>query len=108
MLGGEQLAFSQQQFAPGTHEPLYLLNNKRMLLFSGTLDVCADLGKDTRDVASKMVNTPGYARFLQNTGHSLDNEHPDYIARQIADFVESGASHTAQNAPARPEGRPHQ
>jgi pimeloyl-ACP methyl ester carboxylesterase len=107
-LGAEQLAFSQQQFAPGTHEPLYLLNNKRMLLFTGTLDVCADLGKDTRDVATKMINTPGYARFLQNTGHSLDNEHPDYIARQIADFVESGASHSAQNAPARSEGRPHQ
>jgi pimeloyl-ACP methyl ester carboxylesterase len=107
-LGGEQLAFSQQQFAPGTHEPLYLLNNKRMLLFTGTLDVCADLGKDTRDVASKLTNTPGYARFLQNTGHSLDNEHPDYIARQIADFVESGASHSAQNTSGRPEGRPHQ
>jgi pimeloyl-ACP methyl ester carboxylesterase len=95
-LGAEQLAFSQQQFAPGTREPLYLLNNKRMLLFSGVDDVCADLGKYTRDVASKMVNTPGCARFLQGTGHSLDNEHPDYIAHQIADFVASGATHTAQ------------
>lgn len=117
-LGGEQLAFSQQQFALGTREPLYLLNTKRMLLFSGVQDVCADLGKDTRDVASKMVNTPGFARFLQHTGHSLDNEHPDYIARQIADFVDSapaqtasqpvrGAANNPQNNPARPEGREH-
>ncbi len=86
-LGAEQLAFSHQQFAPGTKTPLYLLNTKRTLLFSGVQDVCADLGKDAADVASKMVNTPGVARFLQRTGHSLDNEHPDWIARQIADFL---------------------
>jgi pimeloyl-ACP methyl ester carboxylesterase len=86
-LGGEQLAFSQQLLDPMTHKPLYLLNTKRMLLFCGYDDTCADLGKWTRDVASKMVNTPGYARFLKQTGHSLDNEHPDWIARQIADFL---------------------
>jgi pimeloyl-ACP methyl ester carboxylesterase len=86
-LGAEQLAFSQQQFAPGTQKPLYLLDDKPMLLFTGVEDVCADLGKDTRDVASKMVNTPGCARYLQHTGHSLDNEHPDWVAHQIAEFV---------------------
>ncbi|PYP91834.1 MAG: hypothetical protein DMG65_05905 [Candidatus Angelobacter sp. Gp1-AA117] len=86
-LGAEQLVFSQQQFSPGTNQPLYLRNTKRMLLFCGVDDVCADLCKDTRDVAPKMVNTPGCARFLRHTGHSLDNEHPDYIAREIADFV---------------------
>jgi pimeloyl-ACP methyl ester carboxylesterase len=86
-LGGEQLAFSQQQFAPGTQEPLYLLDDKPMLLFTGVDDVCADLGKDTRDVATKMVKTPGCARYLEHTGHSLDNEHPNWVAREIADFV---------------------
>jgi pimeloyl-ACP methyl ester carboxylesterase len=86
-LAAEQLAFSQQQFAPGTNEPLYLLNNKPMLLLSGYDDTCGDLGWHTRDVASKMVNTPGYARFLKQTGHSLDNEHPDWVARQIVDFL---------------------
>lgn len=86
-LGAEQLAFSQQQFAPGTHEPLYLFNTKRMLLFCGDEDACGDLCKHTRDVASKLVNTPGYARFLRHTGHSLDNEHPDWIAQQIVDFL---------------------
>jgi hypothetical protein len=34
-----------------------------------------------------MINTPGYARFLKQTEHSLDNEHPDWIARQIVDFL---------------------
>ncbi|HLB86168.1 MAG TPA: alpha/beta hydrolase [Terriglobales bacterium] len=86
-LGAEQLAFSQQQFAPGTQKPLYLFNTKPMLLLCGYEDTCGDLGSHTRDVASKMVATPGYARFLKQTGHSLDTEHPDWIARQIADFL---------------------
>ncbi len=97
-LGAEQLAFSHQQFAPETEKPLYLLNTKRMLLFCGYEDTCADLCKYTRDVSSKMVNTPGYARFLKQTGHSLDNEHPDWIARQIVDFLGSTVC-TANIAP---------
>jgi pimeloyl-ACP methyl ester carboxylesterase len=87
-LAAEQLAFSQQQFAPGTKEPLYLKNTKPMLLFCGYDDTCGDLCKDTREVAAKMTNTPGYARFLKQTGHSLDNEHPNYIAKQIAEFLQ--------------------
>jgi len=86
-LGAEQLAFSQQLFEPGTNQPLYLKNTKRMLLLTGYDDTCAALGENTRKVAGKMVNTPGYARFLKQTGHSLDNEHPDWVARQIVDFL---------------------
>jgi pimeloyl-ACP methyl ester carboxylesterase len=86
-LGAEQLAFSQQQFAPGSSTPLYLHNDKAMLLLSGYDDTCGKLGEWTRAVAAKMVNTPGYARFLRATGHSLDNEHPDYVAAQIAEFL---------------------
>lgn len=86
-LGAEQLAFSQQQFVPGTKDPLYLRNTKPMLLFAGYEDVCGDLGEHTRKVAAKMVNTPGYARFLRNTGHSLDNEHPVWVAQEIATFL---------------------
>jgi hypothetical protein len=36
-----------------------------------------------------MTNTPGYARFLNGTGHSLDNEHPTYIASRIAQYLNS-------------------
>jgi pimeloyl-ACP methyl ester carboxylesterase len=86
-LGAEQLAFSQQQFTPGTKDPLYLRNTKPMLLFAGYEDTCGKLGEHAREVASRMVNTPGYARFLKQTGHSLDNEHPDWVARQIANFL---------------------
>ena len=86
-LGAEQMAFSHQQYAPGTQEPLYLRNTKPMALFCGVEDVCGDLCMHTRNVASKMVNTPGFARFMQFTGHSLDNEYPDHIAQQIAEFL---------------------
>jgi len=86
-LGAEQLAFSHQQFSPNTNQPLYLKNTKPMLLFTGYEDTCGGLGQYTRDVSEKMVNTPGYARFLNRTGHSLDNEHPDFIAREIAEFL---------------------
>jgi pimeloyl-ACP methyl ester carboxylesterase len=86
-LAGEQLAFSHQQFALGTSIPLYLKNDKPMLLLSGHDDTCARLGEWTREVAAKMTNTPGYARFLNTTGHSLHNEHPEYLASQIAEFL---------------------
>jgi pimeloyl-ACP methyl ester carboxylesterase len=86
-LAAEQLVFSQQQHAPGTDKPLYLFNTKRMLLLGGMDDVCADLNKNTMEVAPQMVNTPGLARYMDKTGHSLDNERPDWVARQIADFL---------------------
>jgi pimeloyl-ACP methyl ester carboxylesterase len=86
-LGAEQLAFSHQQFAPGTQEPLYLRNTKPMLLIGGQEDHCAGLFSSLQQVVPKMTNTPGRAQFLTNTGHSLDNEHPEYVAREIANFV---------------------
>lgn len=89
-LAAEQLAFSQQQFVAGTKQPLYMNNAKKMLLFCGYDDTCGDLGKYTRQVALEMVDTPGYARFLKQTGHSLDNEHPDWVAGQIANFLSLG------------------
>lgn len=90
-LGAEQLAFSHQQnrIYGGPTDPLYLHNTKETLLFTGYDDVCASLGEYTRDVATKMTNTFGFARFLNGTGHSLDNEHPEYIATEIAQYLNS-------------------
>ncbi|HLJ30169.1 MAG TPA: PAN domain-containing protein [Candidatus Angelobacter sp.] len=100
-LGAEQLAFSHQQnrVYGGPTDPLYLHNTKETLLFTGYDDVCASLGEYTRDVATKMTNTFGFARFLNNTGHSLDNEHPEYIATEIAQYLNSrdGAMSTELN-----------
>jgi hypothetical protein len=90
-LGAEQLAFSHQQnrVYGGATDPLYQHNTKPTLLFTGYDDVCASLGENARDVTTKMTNTPGFARFLNGTGHSLDNEHPEYIAREITQFLNS-------------------
>jgi hypothetical protein len=46
-----------------------------------------------------MTNTFGFARFLNGTGHSLDNEHPEYIATEIAQYLNSrdGAMSTDLN-----------
>lgn len=86
-LAAEQLAFSQQQFAPNTKTPLYKTNHKPMLLMCGHDDTCGKLCEHTRDVASKMTTTPGYARFMRQTGHSLDNEYPSFVAKEIATFI---------------------
>lgn len=87
-LAAEQLAFSHQQHAEGTKTPLYLRNDKRMLLLCGHDDTCGGLCKYTQEVAAKMVNTPGYARFMKQTGHALDNEYPFFIARELDAFLE--------------------
>jgi hypothetical protein len=91
-LGMEQLLFSQQIPKPGVRppEPLYLSNTKRMLLLCGIEDVGGDLCKNTRDVAPKMSLTPGRALFLQTTGHSIHSERPNFLARQIVDFIATG------------------
>jgi hypothetical protein len=91
-LGMEQLLFSQQipKLGSSPAQPLYLSNTKRMLLLCGMDDVGGDLCKDTREIAPKMEITPGRALFLQATGHSIHNERPNFLARQIVDFVATG------------------
>ena len=100
-LAGEQLVFSHQQnrVEEGPRDPVYMHNTKPTLLFSGQDDKCASLGADTVQVAGDMTDTPGFARSLVGTGHSLDNEHPNYIASEIAQFLDStdGAMSTEPN-----------
>jgi pimeloyl-ACP methyl ester carboxylesterase len=87
-LGAEQLVFSQQLVAPDTNQPLYMQNSKPMLLVCGYDDTGGKLCWHTRNVAWKMTNTPGKAFFLHNTGHSIHNERPKWLAGAIADFLE--------------------
>ena len=92
-LGIEQLVFSQRQnlgpdsTKPALHDPLFLYNRTPMLLLSGEKDVGGDLGKWTHDTAPLMKNTPGLFRWLGNTGHSLDDERPNWVAEQIVEFL---------------------
>jgi hypothetical protein len=93
-LGMEQVQFSQQISKPGSNppQPLYLSNTKRMLLMCGMDDVGGGLCEDTRNVAPKMEMTPGRAIFLSTTGHSIHNERPNFLARNIIDFVDGPAA----------------
>ena len=87
-LGAEQLIFSHQLKAFDTHQPLYMQNTTRMLLACGYDDTGGDLCRHTRDVAAKMTVTPGKALFLHDTGHSIQNERPGWLARAIVDFLD--------------------
>ena len=87
-LGAEQLVFSQQLVSPDTNQPLYMQNNTRMLLACGYEDTGGELCANTRAVAWKMTDTPGKAIFLHDTGHSIQNERPNWLAGAIVDFLE--------------------
>ncbi|MEP7075040.1 MAG: hypothetical protein ABI878_04450 [Acidobacteriota bacterium] len=88
-LGGEQLLFSQLNRDPATNQPLYMLNQKPMLLACGVEDHVAfnDICPATQTTAALMTMTPGKALFLDKTGHSLDNERRNFWAIQIIGFL---------------------
>ena len=88
-LGGEQLLYSHQNLDPATHQPLYMSNQKPMLLACGTEDHVPynDICPATATTSQKMLVTPGKALFLQQTGHSLDNERRTYWSQQIVAFL---------------------
>jgi hypothetical protein len=86
-LAAEQLAFSHWQKTGPNQTPLYLHNRTRTLLLAGEKDVGLELGELTRRTAPLMANTPGKFRFLMNTGHSLADERPTWVAEQIVEFL---------------------
>ena len=63
-LAAEQLIFSQQQFAPGTSTPLVPAEHQADASARWHGGRVRRLNKNTMDVAPKMVNTPGMARFM--------------------------------------------
>jgi pimeloyl-ACP methyl ester carboxylesterase len=88
-LGAEQLLFSHANIDPATHQPLYMSNLKPMLLACGVEDQIPfnEICPTTESTALLMTMTPGKALFLDNTGHSLDNERQTFWAQQIIDFL---------------------
>lgn len=96
-VAGEQLIYSHVDRV--NHEDSsspyrYELNQVRQLLVAGDQDnfVGSNIFDATRNLAAVMVNTPGRSLFLLNTGHSIHDERPGYLADQIAKFftVEAG------------------
>jgi pimeloyl-ACP methyl ester carboxylesterase len=88
-LGAEQLLYSHSSLDATTHLPRYLSNYKPMLLACGTEDEVPfnNICSATQETAQRMIMTPGKASFLENTGHSLDNERRDFFAKEIDEFL---------------------
>jgi pimeloyl-ACP methyl ester carboxylesterase len=87
-LGTEQLIYSQQQ-PPDKSYPRYLDNRVRMLLATGSKDNFnfTNIYDSTRQTAHRMVNTPGRAILVQDTGHSIHSERPNFFAGRIVEFL---------------------
>ncbi|HTL11308.1 MAG TPA: hypothetical protein VL588_02390 [Bdellovibrionota bacterium] len=87
-LGTEQLIYTQQD-PPGSKVPRYLENRTRMLLLSGAVDDYnfTHIYSKTLKAALQMTATPGRAIFLQDTGHSIHNERPRFLAGEITRFL---------------------
>jgi len=87
-LASEQLIYSQNGDGPNGQK-LYKSNATRMMLMCGELDDFTGAGicSATQKIAADMNLTPGRAIFLRNTGHSLDNERPIFVAKQIVAFL---------------------
>jgi hypothetical protein len=84
-----ELLYSHQSIDPSTRQPRFKSNRKRMLLACGKLDqvLFNDICGATQRTAPHMTTTPGEALFLEQTGHSVDNERRVFWAVQIARFL---------------------
>jgi len=87
-LAAEQLIYSHDGDGPNGQR-LYKSNSTRMMLMCGEQDDFTGAGicSATQKIAADMNLTPGRAIFMQNTGHSLDNEHPKFVAKKIIEFL---------------------
>jgi alpha/beta hydrolase fold len=79
----EQLLFSHR------YQNRYKDIKSRMLLMAGEVDDYAwsHIYDSTKDLAVMAINTPGNRLLLKNTGHSIHNERPRYLAQAIHDFL---------------------
>ena len=91
-VAGEQLIFSHVDHVDHdkTKPWRYELNKGvPQLLIAGQADnyVGSFIFDCSRDLAAKMVHTPGRSLFLEETGHSVHFERPKFLAGHIADFL---------------------
>jgi len=88
-LACEQLIYTHQGINPKTNVTLYLENKVPTLLACGVEDAWpyAEICPATQHVSSRMVNTPGLALFLRDTGHAIHSERPNYWAQQWVAFI---------------------
>jgi alpha-beta hydrolase superfamily lysophospholipase len=83
----EVLLFSHRDPDPGGDRPRYATVRARLLLAAGAADDAFPefLFSRAREVAAAMPSAR--TLFLADTGHSIHNERPRFLARRIVDFL---------------------
>ncbi len=95
-LSAEQLIFSHVDKVDredSNSKFRYELNTVLQLLSAAQDDNYrgANIFDATRDLANRMVVTPGRSLFLANTGHSIHVERPQFLASKMVDFFTTAA-----------------
>jgi len=87
-LAVEQIIYSHQT-SPDRSTPRFMDNRVRMLLAAGEADDFhfTNIYTATRKTAEQMTATPGRALLVGNTGHSIQTERPNFLASEIATFL---------------------
>ena len=86
----EQLIFSHQdQIAVSRGRACYELSAVPLLLIAGANDNTDrwEIYNSVRGFAPRMRTNPGRVLFVQNTGHSIHDERPRWLARRIQQFL---------------------
>ncbi len=88
-LAGEQLLYSHQTYELETGQRRFMRNDKPMFLSCGTEDDVFgnEICDATRLTGGAMSLTPGFARYLPDTGHSIHDERPRYLAQKMINFL---------------------
>jgi pimeloyl-ACP methyl ester carboxylesterase len=86
----EQLIFMHEERISISGPFSYDLIHSRLLLASGAHDNYAPdrLYPNTQNLAKRLQHASGTTLWLENTGHSIHAERPDYFANEIIDFLE--------------------
>jgi hypothetical protein len=89
----EQLIYSHLDKDAVTGKPRYLLDLANMRILAGEMDEYdfSDFDSATEHIASLMVNTPGIMNSLVDTGHSIHNERPGFLAQTILAWIKQNA-----------------
>jgi len=95
----EQLIFMHDEKTSVNGHPRLRDVQSRVLIGAGSEDNHGPdkLWDHSRHLAIRMINTAGSTMWLKNTGHSIHNERPVQLAREIVKFVPNRRTTTGEN-----------
>jgi pimeloyl-ACP methyl ester carboxylesterase len=86
----EQLIYSHLDTDALSSQPRYLLNTATMRVLAGEKDNYnwTNIDSASETIAHLMINTPGKMSTVLNTGHSIHNERPSFLAHEIIGWAD--------------------